>query len=505
MRAAAAQKNRFPEGVRVAELSALTDAELVPATLAAVLELPEQSGMAPLDAIVAHLQGRRLLIVLDTCEHLVDACAMLCEVLLREASGVCVLATSRQPLDVPGEHTIAIPPLGPDDALELFAQRAAGVVPGWTMTETHRTQAQALVARLDGIPLALELATMRLRAVPLAELVARLDHRFDVLTGGRRGVLPRHQTLHTAIGWSHELCTPAERLLWARLSVFTGPFGLSAVQQVCSGGRLTEEDALEALFGLVDKSVVQRVAEHSARYRMLDTIREYGADRFATAADRTAVHHRHFAHFQALAIRFWDQLVSPAQAGLHQTVAARIADIRAALKYAFTTGDRAPEGLWMATQLGPYWRAAGTLSEGRYWIDKGLELVPGDCPERAWGLLMTGIFGVWSGDLAVAPDRFLEARDVALRCGEERVALFTEPYLGAMRALSGEAAEGLAAVERGRRRIVAAGDPLGTAVVHYEGALLRAVLGDMDGALEMCDAGLAHWRRPVNASSTPPR
>ena len=491
LRAAGGLRERFSDGVWLVELSALSDPELVPATLAAALEVPEQSGMDPLDAVVAHLRERRLLIVLDTCEHLVDACAVLCDVLLREVAQVCVLATSRQPLDAAGEFTVPISPLGADDALELFAQRAACAVPGWQVTETNQVQVRALVERLDGIPLAVELAAVRLRVAPLAELVARLGDRFDVLTGGRRGMPDRHQTLRTAIGWSYELCTPAERLLWARLSVFAGSFELGAAERICADGILAGKDVPTTVFGLVDKSVVHRAGEDGTRYRLLDTIREFGAERLDEEGGAAAVRERHFAHHRQLAQRLWDELISPAQVGLHGSVRSEIADLRAALRYAYATEGRAAQGLWLAAQLAPYWRAAGMLSEGRYWIDKGLDLVPEDCPERAWGLLMTGVFAVWTGDLALAPVRFHEAREVALRSGEERVVLFADPYLGAMRALCGEIDEGLAEVEEGLRRIVAARDALGMAIIHYEGALLLAVLGNADGALERCVAGLA--------------
>ncbi|MFF9285097.1 ATP-binding protein [Streptomyces griseosporeus] len=492
LRAAAEAQGRFTDGVRLVELSALHDAELVPAVLAGVLELPEQSGMSPLDAVVEHLRGRRLLIVLDTCEHLVDACAMLCDILLREAPGLSVLATSRQPLDVPGEHCVPIAPLSRDDAVDLFLQRAAAVTGGLGVGDDDRERTLALVDRLDGIPLALELAAVRLRAVPLAELVARLDRRFEVLTGGRRTALTRHQTLRTAIDWSYDLCTGPERLLWARLSVFAGPFDLRAAERVCAGGELPAERVVEALIGLVDKSVVQRIGEQGDRYRLLDTIREYGADRLAPADDRADVLARHFAHYEELVGRFWDEFTGPSQVALHRAVRRDAADVRAALEYGCATEGRAVDALWLAARLGPYWRAAGTLSEGRYWIDKGLERTPEDCPERAWGLFMTGVFGIWSGDLDTAMERFPEAHRVARRAGERRVELFAEAYLGALTALGGAVEEGLAALEDARRRIVASRDGLGIGVIHYEAALLRAVLGDPVGALELCATGLSY-------------
>ncbi|MBC2904287.1 ATP-binding protein [Streptomyces cupreus] len=490
LRAAAALHERFPDGVWPAELSALRDPELLPATLGAVLELPEQPGMEPLDALVAHLRSRRLLIILDTCEHLVDACATVCDTLLREAADVCVLATSRQPLDVPGEHCLPIAPLPVEDALELFVQRAAAAVPDFAVTDANRDRIETLVARMEGIPLALELAAVRLRTLPLEQMVARLDQRFGALTGTRRTAPVRHQTLRAAIDWSYELCTPAQQLLWARLTVFAGSFELPTAERVCTGGPLQAQDVLETLAGLVDKSVLER-ADDSGRYRLLDTMRTYGGQRL-TAADTDAVRARHFTHYRHLGARLWDELMTENQAELHKAVRAEIADIRAALHYAYATEDRAPEGLWLAAQLAPYWRAAGALSEGRFWIERGLELVAEDCAPRAWGLFMTGVFAVWSGDLTKAPEQFTRAREAARQCGETRVEMFTQPYLGAMRALCGEIDEGLAELEEGRRRIVAAGDALGMGVVHYEGALLRAVLGDIDGALEYCDTGLGH-------------
>ncbi|MFE4665454.1 LuxR C-terminal-related transcriptional regulator [Streptomyces sp. NPDC056716] len=494
LRAAGMVAGRYPDGVRLVELSALRDPELIPATLAGVLELPEQPGMTPLDAVVEHLRGRRLLLVLDTCEHLVDACAMLCDILLREAGGLSVLATSRQPLDVPGEHCVPLAPLAREDAADLFVQRAAAVTAGFSGTGADRERTLALVDRLDGIPLALELAAVRLRAVPLAELVARLDRRFEVLTGGRRTRLTRHQTLRTAIDWSHDLCTPEERLLWARLSVFAGSFELSAAERVCADAELSAEQVVEALIGLVDKSVVQRIGEDGGRYRLLDTIREYGAGRLERTPDAgSGVRQRHFAHYEHLVARFWDEFLSPAQVALHRAVREEIADIRAALEWGCARDDaQAKDALWLATRLGAYWRAAGTLSEGRHWIDKGLSRVPQDCPERAWALQMTGIFGVWMADLETASDRFPRAHELALRIGEDRVERSAAAYLGAMTVFGGDVENGLAELERNRLRIVESGDGLAIGVVHYEGALLRAVLGDTAGALELCRTGLAY-------------
>lgn len=490
LRAADSLKEQFPDGVWLTELSALHDGELLPATLASVLGLPEQSGLAPLDALVEHLRGRRLLIVLDTCEHLIDACAMLCDLLLHESAQVCVLATSRQPLNVPGERCVTVGPLPLTDAMTLFEQRALTCLPDFAVTEGNRGQISALVETLEGIPLALELAAVRLRAVPLDHLSARLKERFGILTGSRRTLPGRHQTLRAAIDWSYELCTGDERLLWARLSVFTGPFELASAERACADPSLPAENVLGVLSGLVDKSVVYRDGLDTTRYRMLDTLRAYGADRLAEREDNGASHERHFVLYQQLGERLWDQLLTDAQIELHRSFRREIADIRASLQYAFNTPGRAEQGLWLAAQLAPYWRATGTQSEGRYWIEQGLRAVPDDCAPRAWGLLMAGVLAGWSGDLANAPQHFTQAWEVAVRCGEQRVQLLAAPNLGTMRVLRGEIDEGLAEWEQGYQRLVEADDLLGLSVTRSEGALLKAVLGDSAGALAWCQANL---------------
>ncbi len=206
-----------------------------------------------------YLRGRKLLLILDTCEHLVDACAAFADTVLRAAPWVTLLATSRQPLDVQGEHAFPLLPLpAADDAADLFAQRAAAVVPGFTVTPQNRADIVRLCQRLDGIPLAIELAAVRLRALPLAELASQLESGIRMLTVSRRGTSPRHQTLRAAVEWSYQLCTPAERTLWQRLSVFAGTFDVSGAEQVCADDALPQTQVVHALVGLVDKSVVLR-------------------------------------------------------------------------------------------------------------------------------------------------------------------------------------------------------------------------------------------------------
>src|ERR1700761_3942128 len=237
LRATADGGPRFADGVCFAELGGLRDFHLVAHTVAGCLGLPEQDARSAADAVVDYLGDRELLLVLDTCEHVISGCVPLVGALLRAAPGVTVLATSRQPLDMPGEHLFPRPPLPvPEpgqalpggDAVELFAQRAAAVVPGFTVSGANRGDVLRLCRRLDGIPLAIELAAVQLRVTPLPELAGLLESRFLTLEGGSHAVLPHQQTLRTAIQWSYDLCSPAERVLWTRLSVFAGSFTIPA-------------------------------------------------------------------------------------------------------------------------------------------------------------------------------------------------------------------------------------------------------------------------------------
>src|SRR6266516_5067564 len=325
LRAAAKGRGQFADGICLAELGGLHDPDLLPHTVATCLGLPGRDTGSQADAIVDYLRGRQLLLILDSCEHLIGACAALAEPVLRYAAQVTILATSRQPMNVPGEHCCPVPPLpvpeaeasrsiagrggtgrggagwaGRGDAVELFAQRAAAASPGFAVTPANRHDVIQLCGRLDGIPLAIELATVQLRTLTLQQLSSRLERRFSLLTTGRRGALPHQQTLRATTQWSYDLCSAQEQLLWARLSVFAGSFGLTTAEAVCAGGPLAREDILPTLIGLVDKSVVLRTEEDPERYWLLDTIREFGAARLdGLPADAEATQDRHIAYFRA--------------------------------------------------------------------------------------------------------------------------------------------------------------------------------------------------------------
>ncbi|MDH6487657.1 LuxR C-terminal-related transcriptional regulator [Streptomyces sp. SAI-127] len=291
-RIAARAERTFPDGVRFVHLAGLREPELVPLAVADALGLHDHSAGPPADALVAHVRDRKVLLVLDNCEHLLRACARLAAALLRGTTGVRILATSRHRLGLTEENLLDVRPLPVPDpdgdlsaadgypALALFADRAAAVVPGFALTAGNRAAVARLCRRLDGLPLAIELAAVRMRVLGVEQLLERLDDRYRLLTSGSPAALPRHRTLRAAVDWSHELCTAREQLVWARLSVPAGGFDLETAEAVCADGDLVHgADVLDAIAGLVDKSVLSREpGPDGVRYRLLDTLRHYGLE-----------------------------------------------------------------------------------------------------------------------------------------------------------------------------------------------------------------------------------
>ena len=515
LRAVGPLRDRYPDGVFLVELSALKDPELLPRTVCAALGLAEQTARAPLDLLTEYLNGRTSLLVLDTCEHLVDACAMLTDLLLRDSHGTSVLATSRQPLDVPGEHTLVVPPLPVDaggtagdvgqGAVALFAQRAAAVVPGFALTDANRADVLALCRRLDGIPLAIELATVRLRAIPLDQLAARLDDRFRLLTGGRRTALPRHQTLRTTIGWSHELCSPPERLLWARLSVFAGTFDLTAVEAVCSGGDLLQpDDVLEQLIGLVDKSVVLRVDTGTGtRYRLLDTIREYGAEWLTQLGEDERTGQRHFDHYRARARAFAAAFYSSDQVVEFRALSGEQADLRSALEFGLAHPETAAALLPLTVDLWGYWACAGLLAEGRLWLGRALGVAPGAVsgavsdvsagadPDRVAALTSSGTFGVLLGDMGEVGRELDEARALAVELDDPALLGRAEQAMGFHAAALGDWAGAERLFARARGLLEPLGDRMALAVLTGQEAAGHIVAGRPQQAVGACEQALA--------------
>jgi predicted ATPase len=295
IKVAGEQAKTFTDGVFLADLSAARDAAAVARTVTAALGLPAQEGQQDQPRpgwLASQLHGRHLLLILDTCEHVADACAALAGAILRGGGGPVLMVTSRQPLNLPGEVVFRIPPLAVgdgDDAVSLFVDRAAAAAPGFAVTADTLPKIARLCRLLDGVPLAIELAALRLRAVGLDELLARLPGHLRLLGSGHTAAGDRQQSLQASISWSYDLCSPAERLLWSRLSVFADDFDLATAEEVCSGDGLGVDEILDTLVGLVDKSIVLRAADTggAARYRLLAIVREQGAALSTGAAEDT--------------------------------------------------------------------------------------------------------------------------------------------------------------------------------------------------------------------------
>src|SRR6516165_914753 len=354
------------DGVWFADLAPLRDPDLVAVTVADVLDVRQEPGRAVTDTVVQAVGQRSLLMLLDNCEHVIGACAKLADALLRGCPNLAMLATSREPLGIGGERVYRVPSMGipaeSDDAgairacesVRLFEDRAAaqGVPLGWD--EETAVVAGRICRRLDGIPLAIELAAARLRTMLAGELEARLNERFALLTGGSRTALPRQQTLRAMVDWSWELLTSAERAVLARLSVFAGGFGLAAAEAVAVGPHVLAAEVLGHLGALVDKSLVQfdDAGTGPARYRLLETVRQYAAGRLdalgPAVADATRIDHRDY--YLALAEAAAPQLVGSGQAEWLDRLDAELGNLRAAIAVSLAQSDPAP-GLRLASAL----------------------------------------------------------------------------------------------------------------------------------------------------------
>jgi non-specific serine/threonine protein kinase len=389
LRAARDIKDTFADGCWLVELSALRTNGLLPRTISATLGLPDEASGDTVEVLAASLAERELLLILDTCEHLVDDCAGLAQSLLAAVPGLRILTTSREPLGVADEHALLITPLelpgkgefrqddlrGPQaDAVTLFVDRARLAVPQFTLDEENAATVAELCRRLDGIPLALELAAVRLRSMPVEEILDRLTDRFGVL-GSARTAIDRHRTLRAAVSWSYGLCTRAEQRLWAELSVFLGSFGLEAAEHVCG------PDTFETLIRLVEKSVVQFSPGEAAggaaggtlteRYHMLDTMREFGAERLADPATgaHTAGQLRasHRDYYLGLARRSAADSLSARQTTWLARLGTERDNLRVALDYSFTAPGQQVTGLAMTTLLRHFWLMTGQFTEGTTW------------------------------------------------------------------------------------------------------------------------------------------
>ncbi|WP_328757351.1 ATP-binding protein [Streptomyces sp. NBC_00271] len=446
LRALGRVQEAYPDGVWLVELSPLHTAGLVGLAVVEALRLTDQSTGPVTEVVAAWADGKRLLLVLDSCEHVLADCTALVETLLPALPGLRVLVTSREPLGLPGELVLPLDPLPvADDAVTLFADRAA--LTGFTLDDTNRPTVEAVCRRLDGIPLALELAAARLFELSLAQLHGRLGERLpsrlDLLSAPRDGAgPPRHQTLRTAIGWSHELCAPLERLLWARLSVFAGGFCVGAAEEICAGGPLPAGRIAALLARLVEQSIVQRHRTDPARFRLLDTVQEFGADWLRALGEEHAVRLRHRDHFRRLVRQGWTEWNTGRQVAWCERTLTEHANLRAAMDCALTDPDRRI-ALGMAADLGFLWRHCGSLRDAQHCLDLALAADPPPGPDRTRALWARGAVALLQGDLEVAAEWAERCTDAA-DTQADPVAVVAAAYLtGGQLALSGRLGEAI--------------------------------------------------------------
>ncbi|RVW02766.1 ATP-binding protein [Rhodococcus xishaensis] len=425
----------FRDGAWLVELAELRDPELVPNAVAARFRLQDRGARSPTDLVVDFLHSRDLLILLDNCEHLVGAASKLVDLLLRNCPRLRVLATSREPLDVGGEAVLRVPPLpvpDPDspptlqampsyESATLFVERAQAAVPGFAVTEGNRAAIARICHRLEGLPLAIELAAARVRVLSPEQILQRLTDRYRLLTAGSRVAPSRLQTLRLSVDWSYELCTPEERRLWSWLSVFAGGFELDAVEGVCSDAVPGDVQAL--VESLVDKSIL--IAERSGsvvRYRMLETLRDYGQDNLVQAAEWTECRRRHLDWYGALAERAEADWVSPRQVEIIVRLTRETANLREALDFCATGSGEAATGVQMAKSLYSFWDCKGMLDEGRRWYSRVLDAsdeVPD--PIRVAALCSASSFAGFQEDFVAASGLIARARSLARVLGDPYV------------------------------------------------------------------------------------
>ena len=466
----------YPDGVWLVECADLREPALLVHLVVSALGITDHSSHSSEQAIRLHLANRQLLLVFDNCEHVIDACARLVLELLEAAPDVRVIATSREPLCVPGEHLCRVAPFPvahlsdsalPGDqfrcgaagdpeadspssreAVELFEQRAAAVAAGFRVDAGNEKAVEALCARLDGIPLAIELAAARVRSLTPQKMLEHLNDSYSVLTSQTRGRAVRHQTLRALVDWSYNLCSDCQRALWARAAVFPGSFDLGAAASVCGGDGQDPSLVIETILELVDKSIVARETRSGRdRYRMLETLRQYGTSKLGPA-ENDLVRRRHRDYFASL--------VEDAEAGFsaasdQKRWATALNDertnLRSALEYSVGTDGEAAVGLRMASDLWFVW-VRGAAREGSYWLDRALASEAGSKKQRGQALRVRAWMAALQGDRCNGRAAVEEAQLIAADLRDEHLAALADQAAGEVAFAGGDLATAAASFEK---------------------------------------------------------
>ncbi|MCQ8835216.1 SpoIIE family protein phosphatase [Streptomyces malaysiensis] len=453
----------YADGAWLVELAELTDPDLLVLTIihAAGLHNP---AVGTMEELTDYLRDRQMLLVLDNCEHLISPCATLVNKLLREARRLRVLATSREALGIAGEYTFEVPPLSTPaarnpsrigspsqyEAVMLFADRASAIAPGFSVTEQNQQTVIELCRRLDGLPLAVELAAGLMRALTTEQILRRLDDQHLLMTEDHRGSKLRHQTLRAAMDWSYQLCSKPEQILWARLAIFAGSFDLSAAEKICGDDKLPRDALLKALIGLVGKSILTRENDNSGgRYRILEAVRQYGHEKLLERRDDQMQNRRHRDYYLNLAERFDAQFFGPDEAAWLRRMETEHANQRKAMEFCFHEPGEARSGLKIAGTLWYYWLTRGALQEGWHWLNQGLAMDSHPSRERARALWVAGSLVMHQGEISRALTLLEESRSIAREIGDQSAAAHATYLSGAAEAYRDHSPRALVLLEEG--------------------------------------------------------
>ncbi len=493
----------FPGGVWLVELAAVSDASLLERSVASALGVQEESSRPLAETITRFLARRRALLVLDNCEHLLTACSTLVAELLRGCTELRILATSREGLGLPGEAIMQVPSLelppergqralaelAQNEAVQLFVERASAGKPDFELTEGNAAAVVQVCRRLDGIPLAIELAAARARLLPVDELARRLADRFRILTGGSRTALPRHQTLRATIDWSYDHLNAQEQALLRRLAVFSGGWSLHAAEAVCEGDGIEDWEVLDQLGHLVDKSLVEVGAgaggvDAEARYRLLETIRQYAFDRLVEKGEAAAVRARHATHYLAVACEAEVHLAGSEQKSWLGKLELEHDNLHAALASFVAEDDGVTQGLRLAAALGRYWLVRGYWSEGRALAQELISHRAAQAPsnDRARVLGWASGIAAIQGEHATARAYAEEGLRIRLGIGDPQGIANSHNDLGIAERRAGDRAAARASFEEALAIWRSLADAAGCARVLNNLALIAEDIGDYDGA-----------------------
>ena len=499
----------YPDGAFFVDLSAVATPDLLPSAVAGALDVPEVPGRPILEAVKDHLSGRELLLVIDNFEQVADAAPVI-EELLVAAPKITVMVTSRVVLSVRGEQEYPVPPLEPPDpgrlpalpalrrveAVRLFTERAAAVRPGFRVTEENAPAVAGITARLDGLPLAIELAATRTNVLTPEQILPRLEQRLSILTSGGRTLPERQRTLRDAIAWSHDLLDDGERRLFARLSVFIGGWTLEAAEAVCEPEALGL-DALDGISSLVDQSLIRRSesADGDSRFSMLETIREFGYEQLGAGGDLDPTVRRHADYFLDLARKAEPHLTAADQGEWLDRCDREHANIRAALRWAIAAGD-ADRAQGSAGALWRFWQQRGHLAEGRRWFEEILSLPQGQgrTAGRAKALIGAGGIAWWQQDREAARSFYEEAVAIEREVGD--LAGIAEALYNLSFVVAGEDIEGAARMlDESLELFRQVGDEHGVAQVLAVLVIRDAQAGAWDRVIASLEEVVPIWRR----------